>query len=58
MMVGFFKTELEDRLGALPGVRSVEVVFDRGFDWMPEMMSPEVRRRRAARFGAAATKPG
>lgn len=57
VMVGFLRTEIHDRVALLPGVRSVEVDFDGGFDWGPELMSAAVRRRRAERFAAAARGP-
>jgi metal-sulfur cluster biosynthetic enzyme len=49
-MVGLFAAEIQDRVGTLPGVRRVDVAFDRGLDWRPDMMSPDARRRRAARL--------
>jgi metal-sulfur cluster biosynthetic enzyme len=50
VMVGYFRDELRRRVAELPGVREVEVRFDRGLDWDPSMMSPRVRRLRAARL--------
>jgi metal-sulfur cluster biosynthetic enzyme len=51
VMVGFFVTEIQRLVTeAIPEIDEVEVLFDRGFDWTPEMMSEEVRRARAARF--------
>jgi metal-sulfur cluster biosynthetic enzyme len=53
MMVGLFKAEIEDRVGTVPGVRRVDVAFDRGLDWRPGMMSADARRRRAGRLARA-----
>jgi metal-sulfur cluster biosynthetic enzyme len=53
IMVGLFKAEIEDRVGTLPGVRRVDVVFDGGLDWRPGMMNADARRRRAARLARA-----
>jgi metal-sulfur cluster biosynthetic enzyme len=50
VMVGYFRDELRRLVGELPGVRDVEVSFDRGLDWDPSMMSPRVRRLRAERL--------
>ena len=51
IMVGLFRSEIEDRLRAL-GAPAVEVSFDGGLDWSPDDMTEEVRRRRAARLAA------
>ena len=51
VMVGYFVTEIRKLVEeAVPEIRDVEVRFDRGFDWTPQMMSEEVRRARASRF--------
>ena len=50
VMVGYFRAELRSRVLALTGVRQVEVTFDRGLDWHPSYMSPDVLRRRAGLF--------
>jgi metal-sulfur cluster biosynthetic enzyme len=51
VMVGYFVTEIRKLVTeAVPEIREVEVTFDHGFDWTPDMMSQEVRRQRAARF--------
>lgn len=51
VMVGFFVTEIQKLVTrSLPEIHDVQVHFDRGFDWTPDMMSEEVRRARAARF--------
>jgi metal-sulfur cluster biosynthetic enzyme len=50
-MVGFFVTEIQRLVTeAIPEIQEVKVLFDRGFDWTPDMMSEEVRQARAARF--------
>jgi metal-sulfur cluster biosynthetic enzyme len=51
VMVGYFVTEIQKLVTeAIPEIDEVTVLFDRGFDWTPDMMSEEVRRARAARF--------
>ncbi|MBS1845341.1 MAG: DUF59 domain-containing protein [Actinobacteria bacterium] len=50
VMVGYFRDELRKRVLGLPGVRDLEVSFDRGLDWDPEMMSSRVRQLRAERL--------
>lgn len=51
VMVGYFVTEIQKLVAeAVPEISHVEVLFDRGFDWTPDMMSEDVRRARAARF--------
>jgi metal-sulfur cluster biosynthetic enzyme len=50
LMIGFFVTEIEARVGDLPGVTGVVVKHDVGDRWEPEMMAPEVIARRRARF--------
>jgi metal-sulfur cluster biosynthetic enzyme len=51
VMVGYFVNEIRRLVtDAVPEIEDVEVTFDRGFDWTPDMMSEEVRRARAARF--------
>jgi len=51
-MIGFLKTSALDGLQALPGVSSVTVEADSGFDWSTEHMSPQVRERREERLRA------
>lgn len=51
-MIGFLKSQAEEKVGALPGVRSVTVTTDSGFDWSPEDMSAEQQRRRRERLAA------
>jgi metal-sulfur cluster biosynthetic enzyme len=43
----YFLIEIERRVGALPGVRSVVCRTDLGLDWDPAMMSPDAVRRLA-----------
>lgn len=45
-MVPYFYEEVEDRLGELPSVESVELETDTGFEWDESMMSEEAKRRR------------
>jgi metal-sulfur cluster biosynthetic enzyme len=47
-MAPFFVEEIEERVGALPDVESVDCVVDHGFEWTPDMMSEEAARRRRA----------
>jgi metal-sulfur cluster biosynthetic enzyme len=55
VMVGYFVTEIQKLVTeTIPEIHDVEVLFDRGFDWTPDMMSEEVRRARAARFARRA----
>jgi metal-sulfur cluster biosynthetic enzyme len=46
MMIGYFKVQAEERVGQLPGVRTVSVLADQGLDWRPEMMSETAQQRR------------
>lgn len=43
-MLEFFLTEIRARVGSLPGVRSVDVQSDGGFEWEPSMMDQGRRR--------------
>ena len=45
-MVAYFHEEIDDRVGELAGVESVEVETDDGFEWSEEMLTPEAKRRR------------
>lgn len=47
-MVPYFAEEIEDRVSSLPDVESVTLVPDHGFEWTPEMMSEDAKRRRNA----------
>lgn len=45
MMLEFFSAEIHARVTALPGVHSVEVRSDGGFEWEPGMMDQAKRRQ-------------
>jgi len=45
-MIGFFKTEAIRLVGALPGVRSVELRADNGLDWSPRDMTAAAHAKR------------
>lgn len=45
-MVPYFYEEVEDRVGELPSVESVELETDAGFEWDESMMSEAAKRRR------------
>lgn len=47
-MIGFFKTEVQRRVLALPGIASVSLSADNGLDWSPERIAPAAQARRAA----------
>lgn len=51
-MVGYFGVEAKRLVGALPGVRNVEVRADLGLDWTPDMMSEAAKARRRAVLAA------
>lgn len=51
-MIGYFKTETDRIVGALPGVTSVSLVGDNGLDWSPSRISPAGQAKRAARLDA------
>jgi metal-sulfur cluster biosynthetic enzyme len=38
LMVGIFKEEIQNAVGAVPGVRHVDVSFDQGLDWTPDLI--------------------
>ena len=46
-MIGFFKTEVQRRVSALPGITSVSLSADNGLDWSPERIAPAAQVRRA-----------
>lgn len=46
MMIPYFMEEIERRVVALPGVDSVTVETDGGFQWHPDMMTEEAKRRK------------
>lgn len=45
-MVPYFYEEVEDRVGKLPSIESVELETDAGFEWDESMMAEEAKRRR------------
>lgn len=47
-MVPYFIEEIEERVGALSGVESVEVETDDGMEWNEDMMSEEAKGKRQA----------
>jgi len=47
-MVPYFIEEIDERVGALSGVESVEVDTDDGMEWEEDMMSEEATRKRQA----------
>jgi metal-sulfur cluster biosynthetic enzyme len=49
-MVAYMTEEAIARVGALPGVRSVEVAPDAGLDWSPTMISRDAQQRRLDRL--------
>lgn len=55
-MVAYFHEEIEASVGALPGVESVQVRTDNGFEWTSEMMSAKAHRRREAVMKQYATR--
>ena len=46
-MIGFFKTEVQRRVIALPGIVSVSLSADNGLDWSPDRISAPAQARRA-----------
>jgi metal-sulfur cluster biosynthetic enzyme len=54
-MIGFFKTEVQRRVAALPGIASVSLSADNGLDWSPDRISPAAQARRAARLAELAS---
>ena len=51
MLVGFFVTEIQKLVAeALPQIAEVEVRFDQGLEWTPDLMSEQVKSARAERF--------
>jgi metal-sulfur cluster biosynthetic enzyme len=45
MMAAYFMREIEQRLLAEEGVTSVQVEFDRAFEWKPEDICADGRQR-------------
>lgn len=46
MMIPYFMEEIERRVGTLSDVESVTVETDGGFDWHPDRMTEEAKRRK------------
>jgi metal-sulfur cluster biosynthetic enzyme len=46
-MIGFFKTEVQRRVLALPGIIGVSLSADNGLDWSADRISPAAQVRRA-----------
>jgi metal-sulfur cluster biosynthetic enzyme len=58
VMVGYFVTEIEKLVREVaPQITDVEVRFDQGFEWTPDMMSEDVKRARAERFALMGSGP-
>ena len=55
-MVSYFVREVEERVGDLPGVDSVELETDLGMEWTEDMMSDAARARREELFAREAAK--
>jgi metal-sulfur cluster biosynthetic enzyme len=47
-MVPYFLDEIEEKVGAFPEVKSVNVETDDGMEWKPEMMSERAKEKRQA----------
>jgi metal-sulfur cluster biosynthetic enzyme len=47
-MVPYFIDEVEEHVGSLDGVESVDLETDDGFEWSRDMMTETARRRRQA----------
>lgn len=50
LMVGHFNDEATSKISKLPGVTAVNVGFDAGHDWSPDMISADAQARRARRL--------
>lgn len=55
-MVPYFAREVEERVGDLHGVNSVELETDSGLEWTEDMMSDEAKARREELFARQAAK--
>ena len=55
-MVPYFVREVEDLVGDLSGVDSVELETDYGLEWTEEMMSDEAREHREELFASQAAQ--
>jgi metal-sulfur cluster biosynthetic enzyme len=49
-MIGFFKTEVQRRVMALPGIASVSLSADNGLDWSPDRISAPAQARRTVQL--------
>ncbi|MFB6171300.1 MAG: metal-sulfur cluster assembly factor [Haloarculaceae archaeon] len=56
MQIPYFVEEVEDRIGAVDGVTSVELETDEGIDWHADMMTEAARRQRAERKASRASE--
>jgi metal-sulfur cluster biosynthetic enzyme len=57
LMAAVFMNEAQKRVGAMPGVASVDVRFDADNLWAPERMKPEQRARMMAARSPAEPAP-
>jgi metal-sulfur cluster biosynthetic enzyme len=55
-MLGYFIDEIDQLIRPLDGVTDVEVTFDHGMEWEPEMIRADVRRRREELFRRRAAR--
>ncbi len=55
-MIGYFKTEIERRVMALPGITSVLLSADNGLDWSPDRISAAAQTRRTAHLQEMQTR--
>jgi metal-sulfur cluster biosynthetic enzyme len=56
-MIGFFKTEVQQRLLALPGITSVSLCADNGLDWSPDRINAAALARRAVHLQQMHARP-
>ncbi len=50
VLLGYFVSEIQAHVGAVEGVTSVEVIFDAGLDWEPDLMTASVSIERRERY--------
>jgi metal-sulfur cluster biosynthetic enzyme len=55
-MVPYFVREVEERVGGLAGVDSVELETDLGMEWTEDMMSDDAKKRREELFARQAAE--
>lgn len=55
MMVDRFVSQIDDTVGSLPDVDSVELETDDGLTWTPSMMTASAQRRRRQRLAEPRT---